>query len=104
MSNSAPSAARVWAEHQQETGADRRCPGIIALQPMVQHFAWGDPHFIPALLGNSNPDEKPCAELWMGAHPDPPSGAALGTEVVPLDQLLEAAAEDLLPPAVVAKF
>ncbi|HSJ92270.1 MAG TPA: mannose-6-phosphate isomerase, class I [Ilumatobacter sp.] len=34
---------------------------------VVQHYAWGDPDFIPRLLG-IDPDGRPCAELWLGTH------------------------------------
>jgi len=39
---------------------------------VVQHYAWGDPRFIPALLG-VEPDGRPWAELWLGTHPNGPS-------------------------------
>ncbi len=41
----------------------------LPLIPAVQHYAWGGYDFIPQLLGIANPDHKPYAELWMGAHP-----------------------------------
>lgn len=34
---------------------------------VVQHYAWGDPEFIPKLLG-VQPDGRPWAELWLGTH------------------------------------
>jgi phosphomannomutase len=43
---------------------------LVLLEPRVQHYAWGDTRFIPALLGRRNDDRRPFAELWMGAHPD----------------------------------
>jgi mannose-6-phosphate isomerase len=39
---------------------------------VVQHYAWGDPEFIPQLLG-VDPDGRPCAELWLGTHERGPS-------------------------------
>ncbi len=38
-----------------------------------QHYAWGDEHAIPALLGTA-PDGRPWAELWFGTHPGGPAG------------------------------
>ncbi len=38
----------------------------------IQHYAWGDPAFIPELLGIA-PDGQPCAELWLGTHPNGPA-------------------------------
>ena len=104
MSSPSLSAVGKGAERQNGIGAYRSHPGILALKPAMQHYAWGDPKFIPALLGHENPDGRPCAELWMGAHPDAPAGALLGSGVVPLDQLLEAASEEILHPAVAARF
>ncbi len=39
---------------------------------VVQHYAWGDPSFLPALLG-IEPDGRPWAELWLGTHPNGPT-------------------------------
>ena len=39
---------------------------------VVQHYAWGDPVFIPSLLG-VEPDGEPWAELWLGTHPSGPA-------------------------------
>jgi mannose-6-phosphate isomerase len=47
------------------------------LRNTVQHYAWGRVDVIPRLLGLSNPDKKPWAELWMGDHPLAPSRAVL---------------------------
>ena len=46
---------------------------IYCLRNSIQHYAWGSKTFIPELLGKSSPAEKPCAELWMGAHTRAPS-------------------------------
>ena len=35
----------------------------------IQNYAWGSKTALTALYGISNPDNKPMAELWMGAHP-----------------------------------
>ncbi len=42
---------------------------IFKLKGKVQHYAWGGTAFIPQWLGISNPENKPFAEYWMGAHP-----------------------------------
>ena len=39
---------------------------------VVQRYAWGDPVFIPSLLG-VEPDGEPWAELWLGTHPSGPA-------------------------------
>jgi mannose-6-phosphate isomerase len=67
---------------------------------VVQRYAWGDPVFIPSLLG-VEPDGEPWAELWLGTHPNGPAtlddGRPLGDIAGELPYLLKvlAAAEPL---------
>ncbi|MDR1626531.1 MAG: mannose-6-phosphate isomerase, class I [Spirochaetia bacterium] len=51
---------------------------IYKLENTVQHYAWGSPVLIPEFLGRENPQGKPWAELWMGAHPSAPSRVLSG--------------------------
>ena len=44
---------------------------------VVQHYAWGDPTFIPELL-HVTADGTPWAELWLGTHPTGPTMLADG--------------------------
>jgi len=46
-------------------------------------YEWGDDRLIPETLG-IEPSGKPCAELWMGAHPKAPSKI----NGIPLDEIL----------------
>ena len=46
------------------------------LQPVIQPYAWGSRHGIAELQGRPVPSPGPEAELWMGAHPSAPAGAA----------------------------
>jgi mannose-6-phosphate isomerase class I len=78
--------------------------GLSRLRCRVQHYEWGDTDFIPALLRTPNPERRPCAELWMGAHPDLPAEVELEGKWVPLDQLIGASPEELLGPAVAREF
>lgn len=70
------------------------------IEGVVQHSAWGDPTFIPKLLGLPGRG-KPWAELWLGTHPNGPSVLDDGTPLVdltgPLPYLLKvlSAAEPL---------
>ena len=43
-----------------------------ALTGSVQHYAWGSTTALPAFLG-VEPDGRPQAELWFGAHASAPS-------------------------------
>jgi mannose-6-phosphate isomerase class I len=77
---------------------------FMELQCSVQHYGWGDPDFIPSLVGIANPEGKPFAELWIGAHPDGPSNAILEKEIVPLNQLIESDPGHILHGAVAMRF
>ena len=46
---------------------------VFKLQGKVQHYAWGGASYIPQLLHLDNPDYKPFAEYWMGAHDNAPA-------------------------------
>jgi mannose-6-phosphate isomerase len=46
------------------------------LQPVIRPYAWGSRRGIAELQGRPVPASGPEAELWMGAHPSAPSGAA----------------------------
>lgn len=45
---------------------------LFALKGRIQNYAWGGSEYIPGLLGIA-PDEKRCAEYWLGAHVNAPS-------------------------------
>src|SRR5579859_5418046 len=70
------------------------------LQPVIRPYAWGSRHGIAELQGRPVPAPGPEAELWMGAHPSAPSGAA-GTT---LDAVIAADPDRELGPACVAAF
>lgn len=57
----------------------------------MQPYAWGGSQFIPALLQQPNPGNKPFAEYWMGGHDNAPS-AVIGADglVQPLNALVAA--------------
>ena len=63
-----------------------------AVNGVVQHYAWGDPSFIPELLG-VEPDGRPWAELWLGTHPNGPTtfddGSSLAESTGDLPYLLK---------------
>lgn len=50
----------------------------IPVVGVVQHYAWGDPTFIPEFIGVTA-DGRPWAELWLGTHPVGPTTLADGT-------------------------
>ena len=78
--------------------------GVVALECGVQHYAWGDTRFLPALLGVENRENRPYAELWMGAHRDLPSKVVVGDGTVPLDRWIADGAAEVLGPGVAVEF
>lgn len=58
------------------------------MKNVIQEYAWGSPDAIPGLLGIDNPEKKPKAELWMGAHGKAPSRIEQGNKEIPLDQYI----------------
>ncbi|OQP62370.1 mannose-6-phosphate isomerase [Niastella vici] len=78
---------------------------IFKLQGKVQHYTWGGMDFIPALLHLSNPEKKPFAEYWMGAHDNVPSEVELPDgSLQPLNAFIKQDAAALLGPAVHQRF
>ncbi len=89
---------------QQAIAVFVRRPRPLPLFCGVQHYAWGDSEYIPRLLGVANPEARPFAELWIGAHPDLPARAVIDRIQVPLDRLLAAAPERLLGRELAEKY
>lgn len=63
-------------------------PRVVRIRPAVQHYDWGGTEFLPALIGATNPDRKPWAELWYGAHPKAPATAEMPQGEMPLDAVI----------------
>jgi mannose-6-phosphate isomerase len=84
------------ADYDELIRAFARNPEPLLLRCGVQHYGWGDPAFIPALLGQPAPASEPQAELWIGDHHDLPSVARIGGVEVPLDRLIDAQPEAVL--------
>jgi len=61
---------------------------ILRMVNPVQAYAWGSKTFIRDLLCTLKPDNKPQAELWMGAHPKLPSQILNGDILVNLDYII----------------
>jgi mannose-6-phosphate isomerase len=76
---------------------------VLRLDNPVRHYAWGSTSFIPDLLGRSA-DERPWAELWMGAHESAPSLVEQGNAQVRLDTLVERDPEGILGASTVRRY
>ena len=87
--------ARTRGQLRSATAAGRRTGvfvhsrmrGILPLECPVRHYDWGSRSALGRLLGR-RPSGRPEAELWMGAHPQAPSVARVGTRRVALDRLI----------------
>jgi mannose-6-phosphate isomerase len=77
---------------------------IFKIRGVVQHYAWGGYTFIPALTGESNETNLPCAEYWMGAHPSAPSTLEFKGETVSLNQLIQANPDETITRRVADQF
>ena len=77
---------------------------LYKLKGKVQHYAWGGFNFIPELLHFPNPDNKPCAEYWMGAHPSASSVLLTENGEVNLNQLIKESPAETITTAVNDKF
>ncbi|MCW8329185.1 mannose-6-phosphate isomerase, class I [Photobacterium sp. SDRW27] len=45
-------------------------PCFFRMHNVIQDYAWGSKTSIESLFGVANPEGKPQAEIWMGAHPN----------------------------------
>jgi mannose-6-phosphate isomerase len=74
------------------------------LKNTIQEYAWGSLTAIPELLGTMNPENKPQAELWMGAHPKAPSHVEYNDQWISLSDLIEKNPDVILGKKVSQKF
>lgn len=63
-------------------------PLIYRLKGKVQHYTWGGYSALPKLLNETNNNNQPFAEYWLGAHPLHSSFVEVGGETKPLVQLI----------------
>lgn len=77
---------------------------MYKLTGKIQHYAWGGSGFIPQLLGIENTSRQPCAEYWMGAHPNGPSVVEYNGSRIILPELIRENAAGLLGKEVAARF
>jgi mannose-6-phosphate isomerase len=73
----------------------------VALDGALRRYEWGSRTAIPQLLG-IEPDGRPAAELWFGAHGDDPS--AVPEHGATLDALIDADPRGSLGPEVLERF
>ncbi|WP_373778163.1 mannose-6-phosphate isomerase, class I [Glaesserella sp.] len=66
---------------------------IFKLVGKYQHYDWGGSSFIPNWLKLENPENKPYAEYWLGAHRSAPSLVEIDGNWVELDKVIDNAPE-----------
>lgn len=77
---------------------------LFKLENPIQDYSWGSVDGLGACLGLPNPEGRPQAEMWMGAHPKAPSILEDGGRRVRLDDYIQEAPESCLGPEALARF
>ncbi|MFB2872661.1 mannose-6-phosphate isomerase, class I [Aeromonas jandaei] len=79
-------------------------PSFLLMQNPIQGYDWGSHDSLTTLFGIANPEGKPQAELWMGAHPNGCSDVVVAGQPQKLSTLLERAPAAVLGEATLARF
>ncbi|MHA4810698.1 mannose-6-phosphate isomerase, class I [Flavitalea flava] len=69
---------------------------VYKLQGKIQHYAWGGHTYLPQLLSLPNPENKPFAEYWLGAHVNAPAELITDEETIRLDEFVGQRPSELL--------
>ncbi len=77
---------------------------IGVLENTIQEYAWGSHSAIPELLGKQADQNRPQAELWMGAHPKAPSRVKTDGKEIPLTKIIADNPEEVLGESSADKF
>ena len=77
---------------------------IYKLKGKVMHYAWGGYEYIPVLLGVGNPEHKPFAEYWLGAHPLAPSELVTPKGLVSLYTAIQEHPNEILSAKIYDRF
>ncbi len=77
---------------------------ISILKNRTQNYAWGSKTFIPELVGETVPSDKPQAELWMGVHPRAPSQVLCDGEWMSLPEFIRKDPEGILGESAAKNF
>ncbi|MFM5171208.1 mannose-6-phosphate isomerase, class I [Aeromonas veronii] len=79
-------------------------PSFLLMQNPIQGYDWGSHDSLTTLFGIPNPQGKPQAELWMGAHPNGCSEVTLAGSVQKLSSVIDRAPAAALGEATFARF
>ncbi|XEI31602.1 mannose-6-phosphate isomerase, class I [Aeromonas veronii] len=84
--------------------SSRDLPSFLLMQNPIQGYEWGSHDSLTTLFGIPNPQGKPQAELWMGAHPNGCSEVTLSGSAQKLSTLIDAAPAAALGDATLTRF
>lgn len=84
--------------------SNRDLPPFLLMQNPIQGYDWGSSDALTTLFGIPNPDGRPQAELWMGAHPNGCSVVTLAGEPQLLSTLIGSSPAAVLGEATQAHF
>ncbi|EKP0308709.1 mannose-6-phosphate isomerase, class I [Aeromonas veronii] len=79
-------------------------PSFLLMQNPIQGYDWGSHDSLTTLFGIANPQGKPQAELWMGAHPNGCSEVTLAGSVQKLSSVIDRAPAAALGEVTFARF
>ncbi|WP_421224398.1 mannose-6-phosphate isomerase, class I [Aeromonas jandaei] len=79
-------------------------PSFLLMQNPIQGYDWGSHDSLTTLFGIANPQGKPQAELWMGAHPNGCSDVVVAGQTQKLSTLIDRAPAAVLGEATLARF
>ncbi|HDO1320086.1 TPA: mannose-6-phosphate isomerase, class I [Aeromonas veronii] len=79
-------------------------PSFLLMQNPIQGYDWGSHDSLTTLFGIPNPQGKPQAELWMGAHPNGCSEVTLAGSMQKLSTVIDRAPATVLGEATLARF
>ncbi|MGY3901381.1 mannose-6-phosphate isomerase, class I [Aeromonas lusitana] len=82
----------------------RDLPSFLLMHNPIQGYDWGSHDALTRLFDIPNPDGKPQAELWMGAHPNGCSEVTIAGSAQKLSALIDAAPTAVLGEATLARF
>ncbi len=78
---------------------------LFKLQGRIQHYSWGGSTYLSELLRMPNPQGRPFAEYWMGAHDNASAEIATGDDrTTPLNEYIQADPNGTLGQQVARRF
>lgn len=69
---------------------------VFLMDNTIQDYEWGSKEAIGYLFGLSNPNNKPMAEIWMGAHPKASSAIMVEGQQLSLNTYINAHKEEVV--------